>query len=140
MLVRVFLFLFLFLFLFVCSLSAEDNQTAEFEKVAEEYIKGWLAAHPLQAVSLGFHEYDGRINDLTRLAIDAELSRLRRFDDRLRRFDVAKLKPSAAVDLRILQAAIKRDLFDIQDMSSFDLNPMTYAQAIDLNVYIKRNF
>jgi uncharacterized protein (DUF885 family) len=42
--------------------------------------------------------------------------------------------------LRILQAAIKRDLFDLVDMGSFENNPMTYAQAIDVNVYIKRNF
>ena len=119
---------------------AEEKETAEFDKVAEEYIKGWLTAHPLQATALGFHEYDGRINDFTRLSIDAELSRLRRFDERLKRFDPAKLKARAAIDLRILQAAIKKDLFDIQDMSSFDLNPMTYAQALDVNIYIKRNF
>src|SRR4051812_3822835 len=83
--------------------AAADDSDAEFEKVADEYIKGWLAAHPLQATSLGFHEYDGRINDFTRLSIDAELSRLKRFDERLKRFDLAKLKEKTAVDLRILQ-------------------------------------
>jgi len=136
----------LFLVLFVStpsllsSYAAEQSPDAEFEKVAEEYIKGWLAAHPLQATSLGLHEYDGRINDFTRLSIDAELSRLKRFDERLKRFDATKLNSAAAVDLRILQAAVKRDLFDFQDMASFENNPMTYAQALDVNVYIKRNF
>ncbi|MDQ6914017.1 MAG: DUF885 domain-containing protein [Verrucomicrobiota bacterium] len=130
----------LLLVLFACSLAAEENQNAEFQKVADEYIKGWLAAHPLQATSLGFHEYDGRINDYTRLSIDAELSRLKRFDERLKKFDPAKLNAANALDLRILQSAIKKDLFDIQDMQSFDLNPMTYAQALDVNVYIKRDF
>lgn len=120
--------------------AAEENPNAEFEKVADEYIKGWLAAHPLQATSLGFHEYDGRINDFTRLSIDAELSRLKRFDERLKKFDSAKLNPSSANDLRLLQTAVKKDLFDIQDMGSFENNPMTYAQALDVNVYIKRNF
>jgi len=120
--------------------AADENQNAEFEKVADEYIKGWLAAHPLAATSLGFHEYDGRINDFTRLSIDAELSRLKRFDERLKKFDSARLKDGAAIDLRNLQAAVKKDLFDLQDMASFENNPMTYAQALDLNVYIKRNF
>ena len=135
------LFVLLFLFPLQHRLqAAEENPNAEFEKVAEEYIKGWLAAHPLQATGLGFHEYDGRINDFTRLSIDAELSRLKRFDERFKRFDPAKLKDSAAMDLRLLQAAVKKDLFDIQDMASFETNPMTYAQALDVNVYIKRNF
>ena len=120
--------------------AAEEKPDAEFEKVAEEYIKGWLAAHPLAATSLGFHEYDGRISDFTRLALDAELSRLRRFDERLKKFDLEKMGPNTAKDLRILQAAIKRDLFDLQEMDSFENNPMTYAQALDVNVYIKRNY
>ncbi len=37
-------------------------------------------------------------------------------------------------------AAVRRDLFDILDMDSFENNPMTYARALDVNVYIKRNF
>ena len=122
------------------SFAAESDKDAEFDKVAEEYIKGWLAAHPIAATSLGFHEYDGRINDFTRLSLDAELSRLRRFDERLKRFDPAKLSARAAVDLRIVQAAIRRDLFDLVEMASFENNPMIYAQALDLSVYIKRNF
>lgn len=120
--------------------AAEEKPDAEFEKVAEEYVKGWLAAHPVSASNLGLHEYDGRIADLTRLAIDAELSRLRRFDERLKKFDLSKLSPTAAKDLRNLQAAIKRDLFDIQALNIFENNPMTYAQALDVNVYIKRNY
>jgi len=122
------------------SYATDQKETAELDKIAEEYIKGWLAAHPLVATSLGFHEYDGRINDFTRLAIDAELSRLKRFDERLKKFDPIKLTPRAAVDLRVLQSAIRRDLFDIQDFAVFENNPMTYAQALDVNVYLKRNF
>ena len=120
--------------------AAEENQDADLEKVAEEYVKGWLAAHPLSATSLGFHEYDGRINDYTRLSIDAELSRLKRFDERLKKFDTGKLKAASDLQLRILIAAVRRDLFDLQDRASFENNPMIYAQALDVNVYIKRNF
>src|SRR5215831_9196495 len=69
---------------------AAQPQDAEYEAVAEEYVKTYLAAHPLQGTALGFHEYDGKISDYSRLALDAELSRLRRFDDRLAKFDPAK--------------------------------------------------
>jgi len=119
---------------------AAQTQDAEYEGVADEYVKTYLAAHPLQGTALGFHEYDGKINDYSRLALDAELSRLRRFDDRLAKFDPAKLSPRQSIDLRILQAAVKRELFEMQDMSVFERNPMVYARAGDVNVYIKRNF
>jgi uncharacterized protein (DUF885 family) len=113
---------------------------AEYEAVAEEYIKGYFAAHPLQGTALGLHEYDGKITDYSRLALDAELSRLRRFDDRLTKFDPGELSPRQSIDLRILQAAVKKELFQMQDMSIFERNPMVYARAADVNVYIKRNF
>jgi uncharacterized protein (DUF885 family) len=113
---------------------------AELDNVAEEFIHGYLAARPLHATALGFHEYDGRISEYTRLAIDAELARLRRFDDRLNKFDVAKLSPRAAIDLRLLQAAIKKELFLTHDMAIYEHNPMTYASAIDVNVYVKRKY
>src|SRR5438477_1634371 len=119
---------------------AAQTQDAEYEAVAEEYVKTYLAAHPLEGTALGIHEYDGKISDYSRLALDAELSRLRRFDDRLAKFDPSKLSPRQSIDLRILQAAVKKDLFEMQDMSVFERNPMVYARAADVNVYIKRNF
>ncbi len=119
---------------------AAATEDGEYEAVAEEYIKGYLGAHPLEGTALGLHEYDGKIADYSRLALDAELSRLRRFDDRLSKFDPGKLSPRQSIDLRILQAAVKKDLFKMQDMAVFERNPMVYARAADVNVYIKRNF
>jgi uncharacterized protein (DUF885 family) len=135
-----FAFLLIALCLRCTSSFAAQTADAEYEAVAEEYIKGHLAARPLQGTALGLHEYDGKITDYSRLALDAELSRLRRFDDRLTKFDPSKLSPRQAVDLRILQAAVKKELFQMQDMSIFERNPMVYARAADVNIYVQRNF
>lgn len=119
---------------------AAQTEDAEFEARAVDYINTYFGAHPLQGTALGLHEYDGKITDYSRLSLDAELHRLRRFDDVLAKFDPAKLSPRQSIDLRILQAAVKKDLFEMQDMSIFERNPMVYAGAADVNVYIKRNF
>jgi uncharacterized protein (DUF885 family) len=119
---------------------AAQTADADYEAVAEEYIKGYLAARPLQGTALGLHEYDGKITDYSRLALDAELSRLRRFDDRLNKFDPTKLSQRQSIDLRILQAAVKKELFEMQDISVFERNPMVYARAADVNIYVQRNF
>lgn len=126
--------------LLASTIFAAQTQDAEYDAVAEEYVKTYLAAHPLQGTALGLHEYDGKISDYSRLALDAELSRLQRFEDRLAKFDPAKLSQRQSIDLRILQAAVKQELFEMQDMSVFERNPMVYARAGDVNVYIKRNF
>jgi len=119
---------------------AVQTPDAEYEAVAEEYIKGYFAARPLLGTSIGLHEYDGRIGDYSRLALDAELARLKRFDDRLAKFDLGKLSQRQSIDLRILRAAIKKEIFQRQEMSIFERDPTVYARAADVNVYIKRNF
>ena len=120
--------------------NAAQNTDAEFAAVAEEFVKGYLNARPLLATRLGFHEYDGRADDFSRLALDAELQRLRRFEDRLRKFEPEDLNARNGIDLRILQAAIANELFEFQDVHKFERNPMTYAHCADLNIYIARNF
>jgi uncharacterized protein (DUF885 family) len=112
----------------------------EYESVAEEYMKGYFVARPLEGTALGLHEYDGKISDYSRLALDAELSRLHRFDDRLSKFELDKLSARHSIDVRILQAAIRKELFLREEMSIFERNPIIYARTADLNVYIKRNF
>src|SRR5436305_3982733 len=133
-------FLLVSLFAVVPALSAAQNTDADFSAVAEEFIKGYLNARPLLATRLGFHEYDGRTNDFSRLALDAELQRLRRFEDRLRKFEPEELNARNGIGLRILQAAIANELFEFQEIHKFERNPMTYAHCADLNIYIARNF
>jgi uncharacterized protein (DUF885 family) len=123
-----------------CANQFAATPDSEYEAVAEEYIKGYFNARPMQGTALGMHEYDGKIADYSRLALDAEIARLRRFDDRLKKFEPDKLSQRQSIDLRILQAAIKKELFQMQDMSIFERNPMVYARAADVNVYVKRNF
>lgn len=133
-------FLVLSLIVIAPVINAAQNTDVEFAGVAEEFIKGYLNARPLLATRLGFHEYDGRADDFSRLALDAELQRLRRFEDRLRKFEPEELNARNGIDLRILQAAIANELFEFQDVHKFERNPMTYAHCADLNIYIARNF
>src|ERR1700756_383913 len=93
---------------------ALQTPDSEYEAVAEEYIKGYFVARPLLATAIGLHEYDGRITDYRRLALDAELARLKRFDDRLAKFDLDKLSQRQSIDLRILRAAVKKEIFERQ--------------------------
>jgi uncharacterized protein (DUF885 family) len=119
---------------------ALQTPDSEYEAVAEEFIKGYFAARPLLGTAMGLHEYDGKITDYSRLALDAELSRLKRFDDRLQKFDLDKLSQRQSIDLRILQAAIRKEIFQREAMSIYEHDPMVYARAADVNIYIKRNF
>jgi uncharacterized protein (DUF885 family) len=113
---------------------------AEFQRAADEYLKGHLAWRPASGMALGLHEYDGRITDFSRASLDAELRRLKQFDARLARLSPKSLTREAAFDYRFLQANIRAEIFGFEQVESFTRNPMTYAQAIDLTQYVKRDF
>ncbi len=111
-----------------------------FQKMSDEFIDGELAAGPESAVALGFHRYDGKLTDYSKPALDIEIARLKAFDQRLTALDTGSLSPAMFYDYRILQAGVRNEVFTMQDRESYTKNPMTYAGAIDVNIYIKRNF
>lgn len=120
--------------------SVADNPDAAFDRLTEEFLAGYLAARPMQAVSLGLHRYDGQLGDFSRVAVEAERRRLHEFDARLAVVPADRLNPSHQLDLRLLILAVRQSLFSIEEAGDYDRNPMTYAGALDVNVYLKRDF
>ena len=122
------------------SVSAIGGADSAFAQFSETFLKGWLDWRPQSAVSLGFHEYDKQVTDYSKTSIASELERLKDYRARLGALDTASLSAHAFVDYRILRSAIDNEIFNFEDMQSYVKNPMTYAQAVDINTYIKRDF
>ena len=120
--------------------SLEAQADGSFTRLGEEFLAGYLAWRPQSGTSLGFHEYDGKLTDYRRASLDAELKRLKHFDARLAELDTKTLTPRAFYDFRILRAAIQSELFKFEQTESYTKNPMTYADVIEVSIYIKRDF
>jgi uncharacterized protein (DUF885 family) len=119
--------------------SSGKNDEA-FQKLADDFLKGYLDFHSQYAVSLGFHEYDGKALDLSKSSIDKEIARLNEYHQKLEQIDISTLSQKKQYDYRVLKSAIESDLFNIVDLGMYTKNPMTYADIVDVNIYIKRNF
>jgi len=117
-----------------------DMVEAQFQKLADDFLAGYLAWRPALGVALGLHEFDGRVTDYGRTSINLERTRLAEFDRRLDKFPHKLLGPRAAYDFRILRSAIRKQLFRFDALRSFTRNPMSYAGAMDVNIYVKREF
>jgi uncharacterized protein (DUF885 family) len=118
------------------SVSADSS----FQSMADDYIKGYLDHNPTQAVSLGFHEYDGKLNDDSRQALDSEYNWLKLSATKLSAIDTNSLSKRMFIDYRILRDEIHSELYTFENTHSPYTNPMGYAGAIDANTYVKRNF
>jgi uncharacterized protein (DUF885 family) len=113
---------------------------AVFSHLADDFIGGYLTWRPGAGTALGLHQYDGKVTDLSQASIAAELARLKSFDQQLTDLSAARLSQQSAFDFRILQNVIRHEIFNFEQAHEFTGNPMTYAGAIDVNIYIKRDF
>src|ERR1035437_6985764 len=120
--------------------SSTQDADAAFARLADEYIAGYLAWRPQTGTSLGLHEYDGKVTDYSKTSLSVELARLKSFEQRLGQLAASQLSPQAFCDYRILRSAIQREIFGFEQMRIYSDNPMTYAGALDVSIYIKRNF
>jgi len=119
---------------------SSSQEDSAFEKLSEDYLKGYLDWRPEFGVYLGLHEYDGKSSNYNKSSIDAELVRLKEYDKKLSGIDSASLSIKKYYDWKMLSLSIHNEIFSFEDLKVFTRNPMTYARAIDLNIYIKRNF
>jgi uncharacterized protein (DUF885 family) len=120
--------------------SAPASTDEIFVRLSEEFLSGYLAWRPQMGTSLGLHEYDGKLTDYRRASLDAELARLKKFERKLISFHTGALSPRNFYDYRLLQTAIRGEIFKFEGLEIYTKNPMTYAGVFDVNIYIKRNF
>jgi uncharacterized protein (DUF885 family) len=120
--------------------SLTNTGDADFSRLADQYLAGYLAWRPQTGTTLGFHEYDGQATDYSQASLAAELARLKSFEQRLAQMSTNQLSSQTLYDYRILRSAIQREIFGFEQMQIYSQNPMTYAAALDVNIYIKRHF
>lgn len=116
------------------------SSPAQFQQLADEFLAGHLAWRPSAGVALGLHQYDGRITDFRLASIEAELRRLKDFEQEIAAIDEPKLAHGARFDRRLLLSSIRSEIFWFDDARFYRRNPMVYAQAMDLTQYIKRDY
>ncbi len=111
-----------------------------FKSLSDSFITGYLKWRPELALGLGFHEYNGRSSDLSQASLNTELNRLKDYDAKLAAFDTTSLSAKMFYDFRILRNAIKNELYNFEDLQLYKKNPIYYAFAADVSLYIKRDF
>ncbi len=134
----------LFLIVSGCNPAAKEKQSPAademFQQTSDEFLSGYLAWRPMTAVNLGFHEYEGKLTNMSKGSIDQELTRLKDYEKKLNATDTSALSEKNYYDYRILRNAIRLEIFNFEDLQVYNKNPMTYAGIVDANTYIKRNF
>ena len=114
--------------------------SADFDRFSAAYIASHEAARPLEAVAMGLHEHDGRFVVPDRAALENEIRRLKAADLALSAVKPSKLDAGQRRELAVLQSAVANARWGLATVQAPWRNPMFYAGALDVSVYLKRDF
>jgi len=110
-----------------------------FVTLTDRYLEGYFSFRPGNATSLGLHEYDRHKRDYSKAALEAELNRLKEYEQKLVSIGDS-ISSAASYDYRILLSSIRQEIFSFEDIGIYTKNPMTYAGSLNLNIFIQRDF
>lgn len=112
----------------------------QWDRFVDGFIKAYFDANPHQAVKAGRHEYDGKLPDWSKDALQREIARLRAERERALSFDPAVLDEPRRFEREYLMAVIDGNLFWLDRAGWPYKNPYFYEDALDPNVYVTRPY
>jgi uncharacterized protein (DUF885 family) len=113
----------------ITSAYAAEDWKQKFVAASDEYFDHlYLPSEPASATALGYHEYDAKLADLSRAAIDHEIAALKGYDTRFTALRAeAKLDQATSADLDMVLANIHSELLTLEVIRPWEKNPDNYS-------------
>jgi uncharacterized protein (DUF885 family) len=118
---------------------SDGNAMSSF---VDNYFKALFEWTPTTATSIGFHEYDSKLEDFSAGAIQRRIEKLKELQTGLTSARSGRLTGDELIDAEILDDQIKAELLDLETLQTWRHNPMNYVGLPGSSVdnLIKRNF
>lgn len=96
---------------------------AQFEAAVGAWFKGYVSTHPVTATALGIHEYDHRLPEASRKALEQQADRTRQFRERVQGVDPSSLSPSGRIDREVAIYRAGLNEFDFEARQMWERRP-----------------
>ena len=122
-----------------CRTASRPAASADWDKYVADYLDAYFAVHPAIAVSNGRHEFDGKLPDFSKAALDREIARLHSERARAEAF-TDNLDQRQQFERQYVIAAIDSDLFWRESARWPYRDPYFYSDTVDPEVYLTRPY
>ena len=120
------------------AMSISDSK--DWDSYVNEFLEAYFVAHPDFAVRQGRHEFDGKLPDWSAEGFAKEVKRLHAQKDRLAGFQDATLSERQRFEREYIASQIDADLFWMESAEWPFRSPQFYADGIDPDVYVSREY
>jgi uncharacterized protein (DUF885 family) len=115
---------------------------AAFDQLVDQYFDFYFNANPTAATQAGFHQYDRKLEDFSRAAVEAEVAGLTEFRKRFSAVQRMELSEQSAGDLDVLISSIDSRLLELQTIQMWRKDPDIYPSGVSYAVFLlmRRSF
>ncbi|HLO01189.1 MAG TPA: DUF885 family protein, partial [Pyrinomonadaceae bacterium] len=118
--------------------NASDSQA--WDSYRDNFLEAYFVAHPDFAVRAGRHEFDGKLPDWSADGLAKEVGRLHAEKNRLAGFQDSALSDRQRFEREYVSSIIDADLFWLESAEWPYRCPQYYADSIDPDVYVSREY
>lgn len=113
-----------------------------FDALAAQFLAAYYADHPVRATALGVHDHDGKLPRLDQPALQARARELHGYLERLATIGMSDLSQERKYDRQILDHAIRAELLELEQVRSWQRNPLFYSSRLGaaVSTLIDRDF
>ena len=122
-------------------LKPQPNE-ASFGQLVDRYFDFYFQTNPTAATQTGFHQYDTKLEDYSRSAVEAEVTGLTKFRKEFGKVQRSTLNEISAGDLDVLTSTIDSRLLELQTIQMWKKDPDTYPSSVSYSIFLvmRRNF
>jgi hypothetical protein len=106
----------------------------------DAFIESRMRADPYFAVQSGRHDFDGKMPDWSRAAIEADVAALRRDLGELTQFDATALSPEQRFERQYVEWVIESAIYWQATAEAPFRNPAWYLERLDPSMYLTREY
>lgn len=113
-----------------------------FHELVDSYYEDYFKTNPSQATSVGFHQYDGQLEDFSLAAHQRNRRKLRTYLAEFQAINPRTLSQNDRDDREIMIASIQSLLLEEERVQMWRRNPDAYSGAVTGSIFtlIKRDF
>ena len=113
---------------------------AKWDSYVEQFLTDYFTANPTFGVIQGRHEFDGKFPDWSADGLSKEIARLKSEREKASAFKDDQLDERQRFERDYLISQIDKDLFWRETADQPHMNPYYYADSIDPDVYVSREY
>ncbi|HCJ10131.1 MAG TPA: hypothetical protein DHW14_03055 [Clostridiales bacterium] len=116
-------------------MSLVSGDRPDFKALSRQILDWMFRTNPVEATLLGVHDYDDRLGEFSREAIEERHAQAKEFLEAVRRVDPEGLDPDDRIDRELVERKLEETIRLHEDVREWRRNPY-YADLPTVGVYI----